>query len=67
MATRLPDDDPDVVDMHVERVMAMSPKEVRAELRAVGIDPDQALRRMDEMIATILALQSDDKTTGGET
>lgn len=38
---RLPDDDPDVIDMHVERILAMTPEELRAEVIASGEDPDQ--------------------------
>lgn len=38
---RLPEDDPDVIDMHVERILAMSPEELRAEVVAQGDDPDR--------------------------
>lgn len=40
-AHRLPEDDPDVIDMHVERILAMTPEELRAEVIASGEDPDQ--------------------------
>ena len=44
-ATRLPDDDPDVDDMHIARILAMSGEELRAEMIAQGIDPDEAVRQ----------------------
>lgn len=40
-AIRLPDDDPDVIDMEVERILAMSPEELRADVIARGEDPDR--------------------------
>lgn len=38
---RLPEDDPDAIDMHVKRILAMSPEELRAEAIASGEDPDR--------------------------
>ncbi len=37
----LPEDDPDVIDMHVERILAMSSEALRAEVIANGEDPDR--------------------------
>ncbi len=59
---RLPEDDPDVIDMHVERILAMSPEELRAEVIASGEDPDQlvemskqALERAKAQVAAMKA------------
>jgi hypothetical protein len=38
---RLPEDDPDVIDMHVERILAMSPEELHSDIIARGEDPDK--------------------------
>jgi|LUMW01.1.fsa_nt_gb hypothetical protein len=59
---RLPEDDPDVIDMHVERILAMSPEELRAEVVAQGDDPDrladvarQAFERAKAQVAAMKA------------
>lgn len=57
-ATRLPDDDPDVADMHVARILAMSDEKVEAEIRARGDDPDEIVARMQAEIAQALAAHS---------
>lgn len=59
---RLPEDDPDAIDMHVERILAMSPEELRAEVVAQGDDPDrladvarQAFERAKAQVAAMKA------------
>ncbi|MGE8129067.1 hypothetical protein ACQKQD_19000 [Methylobacterium sp. NPDC080182] len=59
---RLPEDDPDVIDMHVERILAMSPEELRADIIARGEDPDrlvdvarQAFERAKAQVAAMKA------------
>lgn len=61
-ATQLSEDDPDVIDMHVERILAMSPEELRADVIARGEDPDrlaevarQAFERAKAQVAAMKA------------
>lgn len=56
----LSENDPDVIDMHVERVLAMTPEDLRAEVAASGEDPDrlvemakQAYERAVEQVAAM--------------
>lgn len=59
---RLPEDDPDVIDMHVERILAMSPEELRAEVIARGEDPDERAevvkRAIDRAKAQVTAMKA---------
>lgn len=59
---RLPDDDPDVIDMHVERILAMTPEELRAEVIASGEDPDklveQSRQALERAVAQVAAMKA---------
>ena len=59
---RLPEDDPDVIDMHVERILAMSPEELRAEVIASGEDPDALVemtrQAFDRAVAQVAAIKA---------
>lgn len=61
-ATRLTDDDPDVDDMHIARILAMTPEELDAELRAQGLDPEAEAERvrteLDRAIAKVERLRA---------
>lgn len=58
---RLPEDDPDVIDMHVERILAMSPEELHAEIIASGEDPDRlmdvARQAYERAVAQVAAIR----------
>jgi hypothetical protein len=61
-ATRLPEDDDDVIRMHVEQAMAeehervskLTNAELEAELRAMGIDPEESADRAAALFKDIL-------------
>ncbi|MGU3417696.1 hypothetical protein [Methylobacterium sp. D54C] len=58
---RLPEDDPDVIDMHVERILAMTPEELDAEIEAIGEDRDRLLevakRAYERALAQVQAMR----------
>jgi hypothetical protein len=47
--------DEDEMDREVERILAMSGDEIKAEIIAQGDDPDECVRLMDEAIASAVA------------
>lgn len=62
LTDRLSEDDPDVIDMHVARILAMSPEELRADIIGRGEDPDrladvarQAFERAKAQVAAMKA------------
>ena len=59
---RLSEDDPDVIDMHVERILAMSPEELRADTIARGEDPDRlaevARQAFERALAQVAAMKA---------
>ena len=58
---RLSEDDPDVIDMHVARILAMSPEELRADIIARGEDPDtlaaSASQEYERAVARVNAMR----------
>ncbi|TXN22084.1 hypothetical protein, partial [Methylobacterium sp. WL19] len=54
-ATLLPEDDEDVIDMHVARILAMTPEELRADTIARGEDPDRLIAVADAALARAMA------------